>query len=173
MLQSNGIALDVPLGELQYAVTKLPERIAVHGGEGGYEGIKNMQIRAGNNSTLEALELPPVIEGSRRLTSEGYPIGHGSSFVMALEFTDDGPVADAILSYSQSGDPQSPHFTDQTRLFERKQWRPIHYRETDISANTSGHPSALASMGTTAMGRSPTETKVAKSPVKKPPAPVL
>lgn len=136
LLQSNGIALDVPLGELQYAVTKLPERIAVHGGEGGYEGIKNMQIRAGNDSTLEPLDLPPVIEGSRRLTREGYPIAHGSSFVMALEFTDDGPVADAILSYSQSGDPQSPHFTDQTRLFERKQWRPIHYRESDISAST-------------------------------------
>jgi acyl-homoserine-lactone acylase len=137
LLETNGFALDAPLGELQYAATKLPERISVHGGEGGYEGIKNMQIRAANNTTLEPLDLPPVLEGSRRLTREGYPIAHGSSFVLALEFTAEGPQADAILSYSQSGDPESPHFTDQTRLFERKQWRPVRYRESDIAANTA------------------------------------
>lgn len=136
LLTAASHALDVPLGELQYAITKLPERIAVHGGEGGYEGIMNMQIRSGNNTTLEALDLPPAIEGSRRLTAEGYPIGHGSSFVMALEFTDDGPVADAILSYSQSGDPSSEHFRDQTRLFADKQWRPVRFREADIAADT-------------------------------------
>jgi len=30
-----------------------------------------------------------------------------------------------VLTYSRSGDPTSPHFTDQTELFARKQCRPV------------------------------------------------
>ena len=33
-----------------------------------------------------------------------------------------GPVADALLSYSQSTDPASPHYADQTRTFSAKRW---------------------------------------------------
>jgi acyl-homoserine-lactone acylase len=41
----------------------------------------------------------------------------------------------AVLTYSQSGDPESPHFTDQTELFARKQWRPILFRAADVAAD--------------------------------------
>lgn len=60
----------------------------------------------------------------------------GTSFIMALEFTANGPQAEALLTYGQSGDPDSPKAIDQTRLFSRKQWRPIYYNATAVKKNT-------------------------------------
>jgi acyl-homoserine-lactone acylase len=76
------------------------------------------------------------IEGSRYLTTDGYPVNSGSSFVMALEYTDEGPRAQAFLTYSQSGDPESVHFSDQTELFSKKAWRPIAFAEAEVAADT-------------------------------------
>jgi acyl-homoserine-lactone acylase len=76
------------------------------------------------------------VGGSRLLTAEGYPIASGSSFIMALEYTSDGPRATAILTYSQSGDPDSEHFADQTALFSQKRWRPVLFTRQAIAADT-------------------------------------
>ena len=58
---------------------------------------------------------------------------HGSSFIMTLAFTDEGPQAEAILSYSQSGDPDSEFFDDQTALYRDKVWRDILFSPEDIA----------------------------------------
>lgn len=134
LLRSRGIALDVPLGELQYA-DKAGKRIPVHGGDGQWEGVLNMQRNARNTTTLEPMDNPPAVQGSRFLTDKGYPVGHGSSFVLALEYTKAGPRAKAFLTYSESGDPESPHFTDQTLRFANKEWRPVLFREAEIKAD--------------------------------------
>jgi acyl-homoserine-lactone acylase len=52
-----------------------------------------------------------------------------------MQFTDDGPEARAFLTYSQSAEPDSPWFSDQTELFSQKQWRPILWNEADIAAD--------------------------------------
>jgi acyl-homoserine-lactone acylase len=136
ILAGRGLALDVPLGELQYAPSKLPQRVPVHGGNGSWEGLLNKQQRAtGAPTTLEPVELAPPVPGSRFLTEAGYPVLHGTSFLMVLEFTADGPRAEAILTYGQSGDPESPHFTDQSELFARKEWRPVRFRADEIAAD--------------------------------------
>jgi acyl-homoserine-lactone acylase len=54
---------------------------------------------------------------------------------MVVGFTDDGPRARAVLTYGESGDPQSPHFSDQTELFSRKAWRDIPFTEKEIAAD--------------------------------------
>lgn len=136
LLEGQSHALDVSLWELQYAPSKAPDRIPVHGGHGFYEGLMNMQQSSTNRTTLEPLEIAPKVEGSRLLTQTGYPIVHGTSFVMALEFTDQGPNAKALLSYSQSGDPESVHFRDQTYRYVNKEWRPTLFAEADIAADT-------------------------------------
>jgi acyl-homoserine-lactone acylase len=59
-------------------------------------------------------------------------INYGTSFLLSLSYTDDGPMAEAFLTYSQSGDPSSPHFTDQTKRFSKKQWRKILFKPEDI-----------------------------------------
>ncbi len=134
LLASQRIALDTPLGKLQYS-DKRKGRIPIHGGDGTYEGITNFVNYAPNTTTLEPFANPEKVSGSRLLTREGYLVNRGSSFVMALEFTDNGPRALAILTYSQSGDPTSPQYYDQTELFAMKRWRRVLFTEKDITAD--------------------------------------
>jgi acyl-homoserine-lactone acylase len=134
LLRSQGIALNVPLGELQYA-NRPGRRIPIHGGYGAYEGLLNVEQDAPNFTTLEPLESPKRIEGSRFLTEKGYPVALGASFLMVLEYTGDGPRAQALLTYGQSGDPDSEHFTDQMVLFSQKQWRPVLFQQEEIAAD--------------------------------------
>ena len=54
---------------------------------------------------------------------------------MTVNFTDKGPRAEAILSYSQSGAPSSENFSDQTARYRDKEWRDIYFESSDISKN--------------------------------------
>lgn len=136
LLRSRDMPVDIALGDIQYA-NKTGPRLPVHGGDGSYDGVMNLVRTAANGTTLEPLPYPlRLVEGSRYLTENGYPISLGSSFLMVLEFGDKGPRAKAFLTYGESGDPESPHFTDQTRLFANKQWRPILFSRDDIAADT-------------------------------------
>lgn len=133
-LQQAGFAVDAPLGKLQYS-GKNGGRIPIHGGDGAYEGIANVVGFGANRTTLEPETSPARISGSRNLTKEGYPITVGTSFIMALEFTANGPRAQAFLTYSQSGDPTSPKYYDQTELFSTKKWRKILFTEAEIKSD--------------------------------------
>ncbi|MFN7927687.1 MAG: penicillin acylase family protein [Blastocatellia bacterium] len=132
-LEQAGFALDAPLGKVQYS-DKNGSRIPIHGG-GSYEGISNIVSFSANSPTLEPYASPERIKGSRFLTKEGYLVNYGTSFIMALEFTDKGPRAQAFLTYSQSGDPSSPLFYDQTQLFSEKKWRRILFTDAEIKSD--------------------------------------
>ena len=134
LLNSEGIALDSPLGDVQKA-HRAGTAIAVHGGN-SHEGIANLQVTrpyiespifSGNNDRLG---------DSKTLSSSGYNIAHGSSFIMTLNFTDEGPQAQAILSYSQSGAPKSENFSDQTARYRDKEWRDIYFEYSDIAKHS-------------------------------------
>ena len=45
------------------------------------------------------------------------------------------PRARAVLAYGQSGDPRSPHFSDQTELFARQAWREVLFSEQEIASD--------------------------------------
>jgi acyl-homoserine-lactone acylase len=51
---------------------------------------------------------------------------------MTMEFGEDGPRAEAFLTYSESADPSSDYFADQTEAFSQKAWRKCLFREQDI-----------------------------------------
>ena len=38
---------------------------------------------------------------------------------------------------SQSADPDSPHYADQTQLFAAKTWREVRFREAEIRADAA------------------------------------
>lgn len=59
----------------------------------------------------------------------------GSSFIMAVEMTAHGPIARTITTYAESGNPTSPHFSDQTALFSRRQWITERFTEAEILAD--------------------------------------
>jgi acyl-homoserine-lactone acylase len=133
-LSSAGFAVDAPLGDLQFT-ERNGERIPIHGGTGA-EGVSNVVGFGRNTTTAEiGFDRGEVVEGSRSLTATGYPITNGTSFIYALEFTADGPVAQAFLTYGQTGDPASEFFGDQTKLFSAKQWRTLLFDEASISSD--------------------------------------
>lgn len=133
LLGQAGIALDATLGRVQYS-NRNGGRIPIHGGFSD-EGIANFVHYAPNSTTLEPEVRPEPIKGSRLLRKTGYPINNGSSFIMAMEYTAEGPRAQAILTYGQSGDPASPFYYDQTELFSAKKWRRILYTEAEIRSD--------------------------------------
>ena len=114
-LRSNNIPLDAPLRGYQYE-KRGHDAIPIHGGPGTL-GVFN---------AINVTWAPPL----------GYPdIPHGSSYVQAVQFTGSGcPTARSILTYSQSTDPTSPYFADQTRMFSQKQWVNLPFCEHDILA---------------------------------------
>lgn len=70
----------------------------------------------------------------------GYAVIFGASYVQAVGFDEDGPVAKAILAYSQSADPASPHYADQTREFSNGTLHRYPFSEAEIAADAIGAP---------------------------------
>lgn len=133
-LDQAGLALDSGLEGTQFA-RKGEQDISIHGGNRA-DGVTNLMVYDQLRSDLT----PAIPRGTElfeptSLTDEGYLVNYGSSFIMAVQFTDDGPVGRAILTYGESAEPDSPHFTDQTEMFSNKQWRPMLWNEADILAD--------------------------------------
>jgi len=129
-----GIPVTTALGDAQY-VERGGQRIRIHGGQAA-DGVAN-QVFYGTLST--SLEPRPsrgeVVSEVTDLTADGYQVTYGSSFIMAMEFTDDGPRGEALLTYGQSDDPSSKHHTDQMKAFSAKEWRTIAFTEEAIAAD--------------------------------------
>lgn len=72
----------------------------------------------------------PAATGQKR--RYGY-LGHG--YVAVVEF---GPQvrAKSIITFGESGDPQSPHYFDQARLFARGEFKPTWLTLDEIKAHT-------------------------------------
>jgi acyl-homoserine-lactone acylase len=63
------------------------------------------------------------------------PIVSGSSYIQAVSFTSSGPDARAVVTYSQSTDPENPHFADMTRLFSASGWVDLPFNEGAIESD--------------------------------------
>lgn len=111
------IPLDARLGDVQRE-TRGAERIPIHGGA-GQEGVFNV-------ITVENLE--PELGWTS--------IRHGSSWIMTVEFTPEGPRSQGILTYSQSTNPASPYYSDQTHAYSEKKWDDLLFTEEAVEAAT-------------------------------------
>ncbi len=111
-LRGKGIALAAPLGELQ-SEPRGSVRIPIPG-------------------CTEAEGCFNIITTDR--DAEGrYDPRTGSSFVMTAGFDRKGrPRGESVLTYSQSENPRSRHYADQTRLFSREGWKPMRFTERQI-----------------------------------------
>ena len=116
------IPIDTTLGAVQF-VTYHGSHITIPGGPGipgpDDDGIFNV------------IEEIPQLSGS--LTS---PVG-GSSFIQVVTWQPHSacPVGSTILTYSESSNPASPHFADQTKLFSNKQFLPDRFCPKQIAAD--------------------------------------
>ena len=60
--------------------------------------------------------------------------GADASYIQAVGWDDSRcPVARTLLTYSQSENPKSPHFSDQTRLYAGERWVTSRFCEKDIA----------------------------------------
>lgn len=122
-MEQQGMALDSRWGDEQLVMAG-NDAIPIHGGP-GWLGILNMQ------------------ESDRAANGKLIP-RHGTSYIQIVGFDEKGPVADAILSYSQSTDPASPHAYDQTRAYSAKQWHRLPFTAKAIAAKAIGKPKRIA-----------------------------
>ena len=115
-LVDNAIPLDRPWGEVQFRWNgDRTAQIPVHGGSGGF---------------MWSVISSNFVEG------EGYSnIPAGNSYIQTVTWDEsECPVAYAVLTYSQSTNPESPHYSDWTELFSGKGWNDMPYCAADIEA---------------------------------------
>jgi acyl-homoserine-lactone acylase len=107
------LAADIRWGQLQ-TVVRDRQRIAIPGGDG--------KLGIYNAITVER-------------NAAGFAVDGGSSYIQLVGFDDKGPVARGLLAMSQSSDPASAQFKDQTLLFSTQQWRPLPFTPEQIKAD--------------------------------------
>ena len=113
-LVDEGIPLDRPWGQVQYRKID-DEQIPLHGG--------NPMFMFSNIS-------------ARWVEGEGYSdIPHGNSYIQTVTWDEtECPDAYAVLTYSQSSDPASDHYSDLTQVYSDKGWNDMPYCAADIEA---------------------------------------
>ena len=114
-LNEAGIALDAKWGDVQF-VLRNEDKIGIPGGSGS-QGMFS------------------VITSRFDANKGGYnPITHGNSYIQAVTWNDDGtPNAKAILTYSQSPEPDSEFYSDMTKLYSQSQWIDLPFTEEQIA----------------------------------------
>jgi acyl-homoserine-lactone acylase len=116
-LADGSIPLNRPWGEVQFDTRADGSIIPIHGGDGG-SGVYN------------AIGSGGLVDGV------GYtPIFAGSSYIQAVSWDGNWPDVRSIVTYSQSTDPDSPHFSDMTYLFSEEGWIHVPYRMGEIMAD--------------------------------------
>jgi len=116
-----GIALDAPLGSLQFVIDEGNggEKIQMHGGF-GREGIFN------------ATSFPQNDDGTYG------PVTGGPTYMQTVTFDDNGPVVESLLAYSQSADSTRPYHRDQTRRYSDKDWIRVPFSRNEIANKAVG-----------------------------------
>jgi acyl-homoserine-lactone acylase len=115
-LRDRGIPLDASYGDVQYSPSRHGKKIPIHGcSTGCWQAI------------YSSLDDGP---------DAGYgQVTDGSSTVQMTEFTKHGPKADWLLTYSQSDNPDSEHFDDQTKQFSKSRFIPMLYTNKEINSD--------------------------------------
>jgi acyl-homoserine-lactone acylase len=111
------IPIDAPLGNYQFA-TRRGVKIPIHGGPGTDGDFNAINVRWSAGKGVTEPE-------------------HGSSYVQVVTWGKGScPDARTILTYSESTNPGSPFYADQTKLFSKKKWVPDLFCHTAVVRGT-------------------------------------
>lgn len=161
LLDDAGITYDAKLGDVQYyqptggvppggdasGVVTQSSKIPWHGGDsiidGAFNAVGVVNSDFAEDTIIPRYNTPQYEDGNKNRfaaglssnSGEGWKIARGTSWHFGLEFTDNGPEAYGLVSYSESSDAMSPHFTDQSERFSDKDYRKLLFTESDIEAN--------------------------------------
>jgi acyl-homoserine-lactone acylase len=108
---------DVALGTVQFVVRN-GKKIPLPGGPGDPDG----EFNAIYQNVLQQPGVNPT---------------EGSSYIQDVTWTsgDSCPEAATLLTYSESDNPASPHYADQTELFSHSQWVTAYFCRAQVAAH--------------------------------------
>lgn len=125
-MKALNVPLDAKLGDYQGELRN-GARVPLHGGLGDPDG------------TYSTLMMGPV------LTAAGYGnVAYGDSYIQAVTFDAKGPVAQGMLVYGQSTDPNSPYYADQLTVYSRKEWPTLPFNAASVNANRVAKTTTLS-----------------------------
>ena len=155
-LQSQGIQPADELGTLQYyrasgdvipgsGDTPIFQMVGIpwHGGDGNIDGAFNA-IGVVKDNVAEDTRFPRIAPTTLPNTAGlsdgsdgigGWLMARGTSWHFGLEFTENGPEAYGLVSYSQSSDAMSPYFKDQSQMYSDKNYRKLPFTEDEIAVS--------------------------------------
>ena len=78
--------------------------------------------------------LPDVITAmsSRPYKDGKHKVFAGESYIGLVRFTDEGPVMESIISFGNSDDPSSDHYTDQMEMYSKFQTKKMTFDKEEI-----------------------------------------
>ena len=122
--QDKNIALDASLADLQYIFDagNNNERIPMHGGF-GREGVFNVAEP----------------RGTRANDGANYVINFGPTYMQTVTFDNNGPIAEALLGYSQASDTSRPFHRDQSRRYSDKNWIRLPFSTNEVADKAIGN----------------------------------
>jgi acyl-homoserine-lactone acylase len=117
-LSAAHLPYDVALGTVQYVVRD-GTKIALPGGPGDPNG----EFNAIDQPSLQQPGSDPI---------------EGSSYIQDVTWTagDPCPEAATLLTYSESANPDSPYYADQTEMFSRGQWVTAEFCPAQVAGDT-------------------------------------
>ncbi len=122
---NSGSDINAPFGQLQYSdvnTTSDKKLIPIFGGEGAIGTFTVADTSGDDNNSA--------------LTKNGYPIVFGNSYIQVVTWDSNGHVsADGFLSYSESTDPNSKHYSDFTTAYSNQQWYHFPFTADEIAAD--------------------------------------
>ena len=119
-LNAAGVPVNTKLGDAQY-VTRDGVKLPLGGGD-EFEGVFNKITPPG-------------------LTAGGYTsVVSGSSYIQIVSFQPEGVNARGLLTYSQSTNPASPYFADQTKVLSSEKFVKFPFTDTEIAADPKVTP---------------------------------
>jgi acyl-homoserine-lactone acylase len=122
-VEDAGLALDIPFSEAQF-FARNNEQIPIHGGydDMGVFGVIKVRLDDG---------------GYQRISG-------GNSYIQTVTWDETPcPIAQGILTHSQSTDPASPHYGDQTLVYADKGWIDLPFCAEAIKAAQIGETLVL------------------------------
>lgn len=123
-VRAAGFPLDATLAAVQFKRMNAATgggSTPVHGGD-EFEGVLNK---------VETQGVPT-------LPKTGYDVNYGSSYMQTVTFDARGPVGQAILTYGQASQPDSPLAFDQLKNFAAKRWVDLPFHAEDVARQRVG-----------------------------------
>lgn len=115
LLADNAIPLNARLRDIQFSAAQPAQSIPVFGSLGSVGAF--------------------TVAQSPALEPGGYKVDYGNSYIQAVTWSNGKVIADGFLTYSQSTDPASPHYSDFSTRYAAKNWLRFAFTPSEIASS--------------------------------------